>query len=269
MAAPLPDPESIASLLPRPLGLFSDVDGTLSPIAPTPGAASLSSTVLGLLEALAAAGVLVALLSGRRAQELRRWVGLEGVVYVGNHGLEWWEGGRVRTVPGLARYRRLARTALAELGRLELPGLLLEDKEVGVAVHYRLSPSPEAAREAVLAAIAASPACRSFWVLEGKMVLELRPPLGADKGTAALDLARRHRLRGALALGDDITDVPMFRRLRRAPGLRAVCVAVAGPETPPLVLQLAHYRVEGVEGVETLLRGLLRAFAPGSPPTGP
>ncbi len=269
MAEPLPDPESLASLLPRPLGLFSDVDGTLSPIAPTPGAARLPSSIVELLEALAAVGVLVALLSGRRAEELRRWVGLEGIVYVGSHGLERWEEGRMRTVPGLGRYRRLARAALAELQRLDLPGLLLEDKEVGVAVHYRLSPSPEAAREAVLAAIAASPACRSFWVLEGKMVLELRPPVGADKGTAALELARRHHLRGVLALGDDVTDVPMFRRLRRASGLRAVCVAVAGPETPPLVLELAHYRVEGVEGVETLLRGLLRAFAPGPPPINP
>jgi trehalose 6-phosphate phosphatase len=269
MADPLPDPEALARRLPRPLGLFSDVDGTLSPIAPRPEQARLSPAVVQALADLARLGVLVALLSGRRAQEVRDWVGLQGIVYVGNHGLERWEGGRLQRMRGLGRYRRLVRAARAHLQQLALPGLLLEDKEVGLAVHYRLAPSPEAARRAVLEAIAESPACRSFWLLEGKMVLELRPPLAADKGTAALELARRHRLRGVLALGDDITDAALFRRLRQAPGLEAVCLAVAGPETPPLVLHLAHYRVEGVAGVEALLRALVRALAPGRPPTGP
>jgi len=269
MAAPLPDLDALRPALARPFGLFSDVDGTLAPIAPRPEDARIPAAIVALLGGLLRSGALVAFLSGRRATELQRLVGLEGAVYVGNHGLETWERGRLRMAPGLRRYRRLARAARAELERLPVPGLLLEDKEVGLAVHYRLSPLPEAARLAVLDAIAASPACRSFWVLEGKMVVELRPPLGLDKGTAALDLARRHRLRGVLALGDDATDAAMFRRLRGARGLTAICIAVAGPETPRLVLELAHYAVEGVPGVERLLQGLLRAFAPGTPPIGP
>jgi len=268
MAAPLPPLASLAPLR-RPWGLLSDVDGTLSPIAATPQEARLPPAIVGLLGRLLAAGVLVALLSGRRALALRDWVGLAGAIYVGNHGLERWEGGRLCLAPGLGPYRRLARAARADLERLPLPGLLLEDKEVGLAAHYRLSPDPQAARLALLDAIAASPACRAFWLLEGKMVLELRPPLGADKGTAALALARRHRLRSVLALGDDLTDVPLFRRLRQARGLDALCVAVAGPETPPLLLQVAHYWVEGVAGVEALLEELVRASAPERPPTGP
>lgn len=269
MAAPLTDLDALRPALRRPFGLFSDVDGTLAPIASRPEDARVPARILELLAQLVQTGVLVALLSGRRARDLKDLVGLEGCVYVGNHGLERWERGHVRMAPGLGRYRALARAARAELERLAIPGLVLEDKEVGLAVHYRLSPQPEAARLAVLDAIAASPACRSFWVLEGKMVVELRPPLGLDKGTSALDLARRYRLRGVLALGDDATDVAMFRRLRAAPRLAAICIAVAGPETPRLVLELAHYTVDGVPGVERLLEGLVRAFASGTLPTGP
>ncbi len=268
MAIPFPGIGAIAPLLGKPLGLFSDVDGTLSPIAPTPQEAVIPPPVRDALSFLAGK-VVVVLLSGRRVEALRRWVGLDGLIYVGNHGLERWEKGRLFTAPEARPYRRLVRHAYRELSRLQIPGLVVEDKEYGLALHYRLSPRPEAARLAILEAIATTSSCSQFLVMEGKMVVELRPAVALDKGTAALTIARRHRLRGALALGDDMTDVAMFRRLREAKDLSAICVAVAGPETPGLLTSLAHYTVEGPEGVAALLQELVTAFARGTRPKGP
>jgi len=268
MAIPFPGVRAIAPLLRRPLGLFSDVDGTLAPIDPTPEEAAIPPAVREDLAALARQGVVVALLSGRRAEALRRWVGLEDLIYVGNHGLERWEGGQLHTAPEAERFRRLARAARRELSRLQMPGLIIEDKEYGLALHYRLSPRPEVARLAIVDAIAASPSCTHFLVMEGKMVVELRPAVAVDKGTAALELVRRRRLRSVLALGDDVTDAAMFRRLREAQDLAAVCVAVTGPETPGLVTSLAHYTVEGPEGAAALVHELVTAFPRERRPTG-
>lgn len=72
----------------RPLGLITDIDGTISPIAPSPLEARVSPACRRHLAALAKKLELVAVISGRPAVEARDMVGVEGIVYVGNHGLE-------------------------------------------------------------------------------------------------------------------------------------------------------------------------------------
>jgi len=72
----------------RPLGLFSDIDGTLSAIAPTPDAAILLPGVADLLKQALPTFDLVAAVSGRTAIDARAMVGLPGLLYIGNHGLE-------------------------------------------------------------------------------------------------------------------------------------------------------------------------------------
>nr|MBA3891979.1 trehalose-phosphatase [Gemmatimonadaceae bacterium] len=72
-----------------PLIVLLDVDGTLSPIAPTPGAAFVPAATRMSVERLAAApGVHVSLVSGRAAADARQLVGATGVWAVGNHGFE-------------------------------------------------------------------------------------------------------------------------------------------------------------------------------------
>jgi len=246
----------------RPFGLITDLDGTISPIADTPAAAAVSPACRRHLEAIAARVALVAVVSGRTVEETQRMVGLEGIVYVGLHGFSlavppaWTEASAVA-------YAALARSVLDELRRaIALPGVVFEDKGPLIAVHYRQAADPPAARQATLDAIAAAATARRFAIHEGKMVVELRPPVSqVHKGLVVGHLAAQHRLQAILYLGDDATDIDAFRALRDATVFRGASVAVAGEETPPEVLTAADYRVEGVAGVESLLGEVARAVA--------
>jgi trehalose 6-phosphate phosphatase len=170
----------------------------------------------------------------------------------------------VEAAPGLAEYESLAREAEAELHGLAeaVPGVQIENKGPLLAVHYRRAEDAAAAREAVLAAVGRSAAARRFRLHEGRMVVELRPPLDVDKGTAAVTLIERLGLRGAVALGDDITDIDMFAAIssKREQGLAAATVAVVSEEATPELLRAADYTLEGTDGVRRLLRELVRAL---------
>jgi trehalose 6-phosphate phosphatase len=86
------------------------------------------------------------------------------------------------------------------------------------------------------------------------MVLEIRPPVDADKGTAVRRLLERERLHRALYAGDDTTDLDAFRALD---GLQlAVRVAVASAEGPPQLAAAADLVLPGPEAVLELLRAL-------------
>lgn len=263
MALPLSGIEPLRSVITRrPLGLISDIDGTLAPIVPDPQAASVPPGMRRLLSRLSQRGVKIALVTGRTLEMARRMVGLETAAYAANHGLTLWLEGREETPAGAEPYLLLAREVAQALSAIDLPGVEVEEKGPLLAVHYRRAGDREAARRAVLAAIAACPAAARFRVEEGRMVVELRPPLPADKGTALVELVRRLRLRAFLCLGDDRTDVDMFRaaaQLRRQ-GLAAASLAVRSEEAAPELLDSADYWLEGVRGVEALLRGLLTAL---------
>jgi trehalose 6-phosphate phosphatase len=249
------DPSPLLPLLrERPFGLITDLDGTISPIADTPAQAAVSPACRRHLETIAARVALAAVVSGRTVEETRRMVGLEGIVYVGLHGFSlamppaWTEG-------SAAAYTALARTVLDKLRRaVALPGVVFEDKGPLIAVHYRQAADPLAARRAILDAIAGAPTARRLAIHEGKMVVELRPPVSQmHKGMVVRDLATQHGLHAILYLGDDATDLDAFRAVREATAFRGASVVVAGEETPPDVLAAADYRVEGVAGVEWLL----------------
>jgi trehalose 6-phosphate phosphatase len=188
---------------------------------------------------------------------------LEGIVYVGLHGFSlamppiWSE-------VAVATYTVLARAVLDELrGTVALPGIVFEDKGPLIALHYRLAADPPVARRAILDAIAAAPVAARFTIHEGKMFVEVRPPVpSVNKGAAVCHLAMERGLRSVLYLGDDVTDVDAFRALREPTTFRSASIVVAGEETPPDVLAAADYRVEGVAGTEWLLgevAGALRA----------
>lgn len=247
----------------RPLGLLSDIDGTLSPIVAKPEDAAVPEAIRSLLRQLVALGVKVALITGRSLEMARRMVGLDDAAYAADHGLTVWLEGRCEAAPGLAEYEALAHQAEGELRAISqmAPGVQIENKGALLALHYRRAEEP-GAREAILEALTRSQAAQRFRVQEGRMVVELRPPLRADKGTALEMLVGRLGVKGVICLGDDITDVDMFAALRRlrAQGLGGTAVAVASQEAAPEVDQAADYTVQGPEGMEWLLAEMVRAL---------
>ena len=94
---------ALALLRRRPACVFTDIDGTLSPIVADPLAATVPGATRTALEALAERIAVVAL-TGRSVADARRVLGLDTVVYSGNHGAEWWENGVVSIEPAAEPY---------------------------------------------------------------------------------------------------------------------------------------------------------------------
>lgn len=233
-----------------------DFDGTLSPIAPRPELAQLPRQAKALLERLARRpGAHVAVISGRALDDVRLRVGLDGLHYAGNHGLEI-DG------PALTWRHPAARRTRAELAQLVerlkreivVDGVLIEHKDLSLSVHYRMAEarSHEPIRARVARAVRR--AARGFRVLPGHMVWEVRPRARWNKGLALRRIAEGLGGRPQLVfIGDDRSDEEAFRSL----GASALSVRVGGSGRTA-----ARFRVEGPADVRTVLGRLCRLLSP-------
>jgi trehalose 6-phosphate phosphatase len=225
---------------PAHAALFLDVDGVLAPIVPRPEDARVPEETRGELRRLHARYALVACISGRAGGDAARIVGVPELTYVGNHGLELEDGadewaGRLHDFLAGTTWPRI------------------ENKTLTAALHYRDSPD-EAAAERELDAIADRARAAGFIARYGRKVLELVPPLDANKGTAVRRLLGERHLHRALYAGDDTTDLDAFEALEQLElGVR---VAVASPEGPAALLEQADITVETPAELVELLRRL-------------
>lgn len=247
-----------------PLVVLLDVDGTLSPIAPTPSAAAVSRDTRDAVAQLAAApGVHVALVSGRAAADARRLVGADGVWAIGNHGFERIApDGTTESDASLAPWLpHMAAAAAAIAPHVDaVSGAMLEDKRWTLSIHVRQAAAGAAAQLApALAAIASD---HELVLTHGKMVFEIRPPVRVDKGTASVALVRQ--LTGyldagsdaaVLYAGDDRTDEDAFAALRRAwPAAITIRIAPEDEEAP--VASAAEFALPDVDAMGAFLARL-------------
>jgi trehalose 6-phosphate phosphatase len=229
----------LARLAARPeaAAVLLDVDGTLAPIVALPGEARVPEKTRAEVARLAGRYALVACISGRPGADAAQLVGVDGVRYVGEHGLELEPAAE-------AWAERLAQFAAGVDWPVE------EGKRLSLSFHYRTTPDAEPYLQEV-ARRAEEVGLRPRW---GRKVLEIRPPLETDKGTAVLRLLEQDGLRRALYAGDDVTDLDAFRALK---GLDlGVCVAVVSEEAPPDLAREADITVAGPEELAELLRML-------------
>lgn len=253
----------------RPLGLVFDIDGTLSPIAPTPEEARLYPGVGELLaQARDHRDTHVAIITGRALESGAAMVNVDGLIYVGTHGLEWSDGlpphTPVQIVPEALPYREPG-NALLDLAEQQLPanaGFLVERKRVGGAIHYRLAPDPEQARQAILALLEGPAQACHMRLSEGKRIVEIKVPLAIDKGVALQKLVERFGLQGLIFAGDDRTDLDAIKALARLrqTGLAALAIVVKHADTLPELLENADIVVEEVAGMAALLNEIVAAL---------
>jgi trehalose 6-phosphate phosphatase len=209
----------------RPWCLFLDVDGTLLELADSPGGVTVDASLMPLLECLRAmAGGALALVSGRTIQNLDDLLGSARLPVAGLHGCER------RDAAGHLHVAPIAREQLAEvragLQRLVMrhPGLLLEDKGAGLALHFLKARELEHELRAEVALLAA-PLVPRFTLLDGHAVIEVKPAAHTKDSavTAYMDeLPFRGRL--PIFIGDDITDHGGFAAVRRFEGGLAIAV---------------------------------------------
>ena len=222
---------------PAEAAIMLDVDGTLAPIVARPELASVPESTRTELRRLVDRYALVACISGRTGEDAARVVGVDGPVYVGVHGLE--------LAPEAERWRGPLRE-FAE--SVDWP---VEDKGLAVVFHYRQAEDEEAAL-GILRGVADRATALGLQAQFGRKVLEVRPPVAADKGTAVRALLEQRGLRRALYAGDDTTDLDAFRGLD---GLEvSVRIVVASAEGPPRLREAADIVVESPAELAELLR---------------
>jgi trehalose 6-phosphate phosphatase len=224
---------------PERAAVLLDVDGTLAPIVARPEDAAVPEETRAVLRGLVARYALVAAITGRPGALGRELVGVEGMEIAGSHGLELADGAdewRAR----LQEFR----------GTVDWP---VEDKGLGLSYHYRTREDPARAR-AELEQVAERARGAGLRARFGRMVLEVLPPLDANKGTAVRALLEDRGLTRALFAGDDTTDLDAFGAVEELEV--GVKVAVGSDEAPPELLAHADLVVDGPTGLVELLRTL-------------
>ena len=224
---------------PARAAVLLDVDGTLAPIGERPEDARVPEETRRELARLAGRYALVACVSGRPGADVERMLGVPGVAIVGEHGLE--------LAPEAERWA----DAIASFAEgVDWPA---ERKPLSLTFHFRRA-DDEAAARAYLTRVADAAVTEGLVPRWGRMVLEIRPPVDAHKGTAVRALVTRAGVSRALYAGDDTTDVDAFHGLDELElGVR---VAVDSGEAPPELVAAADLVVDGTDGVLALLRVL-------------
>ncbi len=230
--------------------LFVDFDGTLVPIKDDPMACELAAEGRELLGRIAAhPNAAAAVVSGRDLTDLRPRVGVAGLAYAGNHGLEIEGPGFVFREPGAAALVGELAAIAADLtpALADVPGAWVQNKGLSASVHYRQTPPAlvPRVREAVERAVA--PHRGRFVLRGGKMVLEVRPAVDWHKGRAVRwlweKLAEGDRNPVAIYLGDDATDEDAFKAIPDG------VTVMVGPSRQTA----ARYRLDGPQDVTRFL----------------
>lgn len=224
--------------------LFLDFDGTLVELADRPDAIEVPRDLPPLLARLSRGlGGRLAIVSGRPVDDLERHLAVAGLAVSGSHGAELRLGGcglsRAEPPAGLGE----ARAAISSFAD-SAPGLLVEEKPAGIALHFRQAPDQAQNAADFMAGVAER---TGLSLLHGNMVVELRPP-GADKGAAIRGMMREPPFAGArpVFVGDDITDEDGFKAVAEMGG----CGILVGSPRPTQ----ARWRLDDVSAVARWLR---------------
>ena len=209
-SVPLPD---------RPWCLFLDVDGTLLELADSPGGVAVDEALMPLLTRLRdSAGGALALVSGRTIENLDALLGCTWLPIAGLHGCERRDAaGAMHVAPIAIEQLADVRAGLQRLVSRH-PGLLLEDKGAGLALHFLKARELEHELRAEVAILAA-PLVPRFALLDGHAVIEVKPAAHTkDSAVTAFMEETTFRGRQPIFIGDDVTDYGGFAAVRRFEG---------------------------------------------------
>lgn len=236
--------------------LFLDYDGTLAPITESPDLATLSKESKDLLKELSEwPDCSLAIISGRSLNDIKNTVGLKGIIYAGNHGLEV-EGSNIKFENQISpRLKLIIKNIYEEMVEKfsKIKGVLIENKGLTISVHYRLVAEKDIQGFLSIFTEITDPhvICDKLRIDSGKKVYEVKPPVKWDKGKVVLwFLARQQFISGGknvlpVYIGDDVTDEDAFRALKG----KGLTVFVGEPGNSE-----ADYYLKNTEEVTKFLR---------------
>jgi trehalose 6-phosphate phosphatase len=204
----------------------------------------------------------IAVISGRDTDALAARLPIDGLLFVGNHGLEERDGESrllAAAEPFTAPLERAA-DAITRLEEARMPGLRVERKRGGVSVHFRNAARPTETQALLRPALERIARGERLRIHPGRMVWELRPPLDIDKGKVLRRLSAAFRPEAIIYMGDDVTDSSAFASLKGISDIRTLAIGVRSDEVPEATFADCDVMVDGVAGATQLL-GELRDFS--------
>lgn len=247
------------ALIDKHIFLFLDYDGTLTPIVDYPDKAVISKEVRNLLKGLSSSpSCHVGVISGRALSDVKKMVGLEDIIYAGNHGLEI-EGPKIKfesqiSARSLSIIRHIKEELTNKLSKIK--GIFVEDKNVALSVHYRLATRNGylLAKKIIEEVVQQFLVRGKIKVSHGKKLIEIKPPVQWNKGRVVeWLLARQMFILGdqpivPIYLGDDVTDEDVFGALKN----KGLTIFVGRPKDSQ-----AKYYLKDTQEVFEFLRDIL------------
>ena len=248
---------------PQSTAIFLDLDGTLAPIVTRPEAVAVPAPIGRLVRKLSHMYLAVTVVSGRPATEAKRIVSISELAYIGNHGFETMLPGRTVVVseeaqPYLPRIHELVDFCRSMEETTEA-GIWIEDKMSTMSLHYRRAADPEAARRFIEENIMPRVKQLELRPSQGRMVIEVKPPVDVNKGVSVGRLLDQLEARQAVYMGDDTTDIDALkeiRKRRRRKNMLMVGIGVISEEMPPGLPRYSDLMVKRRSGVEMVLQFL-------------
>ncbi|MEO7803213.1 MAG: trehalose-phosphatase [Actinomycetota bacterium] len=241
-------------------GFILDFDGTLSVIVSEPDEAVAVDGVAELLAELAAKYAIVALVSGRRAEQLSEKLNVSGLRYIGLYGAEEIIDSVLVQAAEAVRWRSIAaHLALEAQGVIEAQGwdgCLVEDKDLSVSLHFRNAKDIDVAGQGLMSWAHGAASRHGFTASRGRMVVELRP-VGISKADAFDRVVDDLALKTVVLAGDDLTDLESMIQAGEKADVDVLRVAVDSDESPEGLHQHSDIQVAGPLALVDILKGFL------------
>ena len=243
--------------------ILTDIDGTISEITSTPEEAVITPSMKKELSKLKEKFRMVGVISGRSVKKAQSMVGVDGILYVGNHGMEYVNNGEIFIDPEAVKYLDNIKKNAEQLKNSELSkinGLMFEDKGICISIHYRKCKLQEDVRKKIIDAVN-SIDTNELKLTEGRKLVELKPPISRDKGFIIEKIVEKYDLDRIIYLGDDITDFDAFTKLKeleKKGKIKTASILVLSSEIPDYVKSSSLFYVNSVDEVQRFFKWLLK-----------
>jgi trehalose 6-phosphate phosphatase len=244
--------------------VITDIDGTISKIVLDPYEATITQIMRATLKKLVDKFQLVGIITGRNVKNAKEMLEVDGLLYIGSHGLEYLKDDEIYIEPEVEEYlpiiQKIAQNIQTEEELYNIKNILFQEKGLCFTVHYRKCEDLEGTHRKILEAINEMEGIEKFKITEGRKVVEIRPKIGHDKGTILEKLIFENDVEKIIYLGDDVTDVDAFNKLKELKengNVNGAGIVVVSEEVPEFVKENASFYVNGVDEVQKFFNWLL------------
>ena len=198
--------------------IVTDIDGTISSIETLPQQAVITNNMKGTLNNIQQKFKLLSIITGRSLKDALEMINIDGILYIGNHGMEYQRNNEIVTDKKTLKYIPKINDLYMKLkneSNLKQSGIILENKNACITIHYRTAQDTQSARKTILKTLKDIQTTEGLQIKEGRKIIEVRPPIGNDKGKIINKIVKNYEAKKLIYLGDDITDVDAFREISK------------------------------------------------------